>query len=700
MRLLRGQPFIKAPVIRLALFTLFVIIVYITQLIPIQRDGYPLSSEHQTRLMGTIRAANGGEPFHFYLGDGIDPGPINPDYLYPWANTAEDYGFHLITAWTSILGREIWGADFFVDSSTPYKGIFVLWCFTAMLCLWWRIPIRLSLGLFLAFFALILLGPLRMTVEPEPWGTAYMAFLCALAMTATPFYKKSLDSFLFLAGLAFLIAFTQFLRQSGSIFVYAFVTSCWAGSIALIILSRRASTQEAWRADIQPFIQQVMLSTGFIFATFIAAPYILLYVYSIEWGTPYSETELTDHGIGLPLYLGTGYIDNPYNINWLDLTGEVHARLYKPDVIPQHANPEFQDTLVTAWAEVAQQDPLIVVGSVVAKTRYTDHMLRWGKTPYITPFLPVTVEPFTVLLYWIMPPTLIASGLIALRRRDVILSFMISIYGLLLIGGSIIPLMIFPGYTAGMQGIIYVISMVLPFMIWSDAFGEKAKLPPQVFKTILRTLGWLIGSAILMGGIGVAVWIGLAEWQQARQQADLIDADSLTELRDQEFRFGYIFNQLNTDEQEKIIDQIIESDGKFIALPTQTLHTTDYFEIAVAVLTEHQLHIFIQQVDSYQPPKQSVNQAQIHTILQACLQCDALLQNYSYNQNEVVYDFLGDKSWRNRYRMVSFAVDISGFQSNTHFLVGIQHIVDWGGGATGFSYQVQDAATYRLEWKN
>ncbi|MBZ0309519.1 MAG: hypothetical protein K8I82_25880, partial [Anaerolineae bacterium] len=348
----------------------------------VKNEGFILTEDSRARLMGTIRGANGGYPFYFYLGDEIDPGEVDPSYAYRWSNTADDYGIHILVASISVIGRLL-DKNFLVDTATPYQALVGLFLLTALLFLWPTLPLPVSIGGILALSVGIFLGPMKLTTTAQTWGVTYAALLAGMAVVTSTLPKKKMLHLCFVVLLSLLMGFAQFLRQESAGTIYAAGLGLLAGVwflVGVAVVFQR--DKRGWRQT----AFRVSVSAVSVLAAVLIAPFILRAVYSAAWNTPYSETVVQQHGRGLPLYVGTGYISNPYNIVWLDLQGVVHVQLYDPDASTRLSDPEFQDTLQKAWVEVVSQSPWLLLQNVWEKAKFIHHFLLHGEPPYPTAF--------------------------------------------------------------------------------------------------------------------------------------------------------------------------------------------------------------------------------------------------------------------------------------------------------------------------
>lgn len=661
--------------LRLLVLLIFTALLYGVEYRRVQNDGFTFDENTRSRLMGTIRGANGGYPFYFYLGDNIDPGDIDPNYAYQWSNTADDYGVHILTASISVIGRQL-DDDFQVDTTTPFKALFGLFFLTSVIFLWPSVPFPLSLGGMSALSIGIFLGPIALRTSSQNWGVTYMAILAGMVFVTASYPKSRLHLFfvIFLSGL---IGFSQFLRQESVGVAYA-----TGLGLLLVIWFMTAIAYGVQRQNLLPLAKNVSISAlGLLLGVFLA-PFVLRGIYAQAWETPYSETKVTQHGAGLPLYVGTGYVSNPYNIAWLDPIGEIHAQLYRPGVSIQHGNHEFQATLQSAWREIVLESPWLVLENVAAKTQFLHQFLANGETPYPSAFLYAEQSDAMRLFYFAAILVFIGAGggVVYHQRLDGL--FLVTTLAFLILGSCVGPLSGFPSYIAGPQGATLVIVCLLPAALYTknplwQGFSERL-----IFKRVLGVGLGFIGLGVLVGVMVMAV-----QWQRFQGRlGNLQDSDPFAEIQSQEFRYGHYFNTLSMDEQENILKKLTTHEQ--ILLPVET--SDSFFQPHVALVSKNQLHVIVWMGEDYPEPVRYINQARVYSLIQICLACDNLAQTYNYTHDAVVYTFLNDSDWKNAYRFLSFPIDSAVFEDAETLLIGVQQMVDWGGTATGFSYQVND----------
>lgn len=674
--------------VRVLAFFIFATLLYGIEYRQVQNEGFVFDPNTQARLMGTIRGANGGYPFYFYLGEGIDPGTIDPNYAYQWSNTADDYGVHIMVASLSVIVRQF-DSDYLVNTSTPFKALFALFLFTAFVFLWPIVPLPISLSGILALSVGIFLGPIALNTSAQGWGVTYMALLAGMGIATSTLPKKTFFEFVFFVLLGSLLGFAQFLRQESVGTAYAsgiglLITSWFIAAIAYFV------QRDDWRSTMLPIVRRVSLSAVILIFAVLLVPLVVRGMYARAWNIPYSETVLTRHGAGLPLYVGTGYVSNPYNIAWLDPIGEIHAQLYNPGVNISHGNADFQATLQSAWRDIAVESPWLIIKNVIAKLQFAESFLRNGKTPYPSAFLYTEQSDAMRAIYFLAILIYIGTVMFTLYTKRLDSLFLLMAFSALAIGSCVGPLSGFPSYIAGPQGATLVFVFLLPA---AHLYHEPlwTILSPRIFNRVISVGIGLIGLLFLLGGVGI-----FFQWQTYQNRIEKIKtADPITEIQTQEFKYGHYFNELSTDEQESIIENLRISEG--VLTPAASEPQTDFFKPIVTVLSKNQLHLIVWLGDNYPEPANYINQARVYSLVQICLDCATLTQTYNYTHDSVVYTFLNDSDWKNEYRFLSFPIDSVAFAQAEHLLIGVQQIVNWGGTATGFSYQVKDLANEILK---
>lgn len=696
------QQFALNVLVRLLALFAFAALIYRIEYLPAKQNGYVLDGETRERLLGSIRAANGGHPFYFYLGEEVDPGVIQLEYLYPWYNTTEDYGLHILVVAISSVGRALFGDDFLVTTATPFQAIWGLLVLTALVFLLPNVPLPLSLAGVLMLLVGIIAKPIDFETSPEMW-TGYMPMLVSMLVITAHLPKRGFWNGLYLLALASLIGFAQFMRQESLGVVYlsapALLGVAWlVALVGYFVIKDRA----LWRRVILLYAGRVSLAAFAMLLSIFAAQAVLRVFYAAAWDKPYSQTEVAQHGMGHSLYIGLGYVSNPYNIVWLDPMGYFHARLYDPRVVTTDWSVDYENALLGHWREIIIESPWLLLANWRAKAAFMDHFLGRGEPPYPTAFLYPEQSNMMIAFYRLAQlGLLLGVPLLIYRPKPAALVVYLAAFGVIA-GASAGPLLGFPSYLFGMQGVLVSIVLLLPTGLVFLARGKDALwdhiAPPQQKCITIWALAALLGMILLGGALGGG-WLWLRWRIHQDHLAEIKHADPLAEIMAKEFRYTPLFNDLPQADQEKIIETLRASDSPQVALPTEPIDPDAYFRPIVAVLSEGQLHVIYWLGDGFPGPVKTLNQARTNALLQVCVSCESLAQQFGYDDAATLYTFLNDSDWANRYRMVSYTADAQALHQADWLLMGAQRLTDWGGGATYFGYQVEDLGSVKMRFK-
>jgi hypothetical protein len=433
-------------------------------------------------------------------------------------------------------------------------------------------------------------------------------------------------------------------------------------------------------------------------AAVIILPHLVRVIYSISWNTPYAETAFNQHGASFSLYLGLGFVSNPYNIAWLDPVGAYHAELYNPEVRAPWRDITVDAPLGEGFREIAVESPWLLGENILAKAEYVHHYLWHGTTPqpnaYTIVEQPQTLQ--TLYRFALVVPLLMIA--VALYRKDLRLLVILGGAVALAMGACVGPLMVFPSYIGGPQGVIIFSVILLP----AARTAQNTDWQDVPATTLKRIVFWTLG-AIALIVIGIVIltvgWLYL-RWNIHQDQLDKIVAnDALEEIQELEFRYGHYFNQLEPDVQENIIASFRSASSENIALPNTEAEFEDFFQPQVAISTTHQLHLIVWLDSEYPGPIDYINQGQVYSVIQACSGCTEITRVYDYDHNALVYAFLNDTDWTDSYRMLSFAFDAAEFKEAGFFQVVAQRLRFNGGQATEFNFMVDELSEgIRLDW--
>jgi hypothetical protein len=491
-----------------------------------------------------------------------------------------------------------------------------------------------------------------------------------------------------LLGLGLLISFAHFIRQESLGIPYA-GGAAFLGGWALLLGVARLWPLEGlpWR-ELWPAARRTGLALTILFVLIQAATPLMRLAYARAWDSPYSETRVKQHGTGLPLYVGLGYVDNPYNIAWLDLVGELHAQLYAPSVSRNHSDPAFQATLQTAWAEIVRQTPWLLAENLGAKAAFIHHFLWTGRPPYSTAFL-YTQQTLLLRLSYAGAWLVLLAGLGLLWRRGT--PPQIALYlgmGGLLLGSLAGPLSGFPSYLSGAQGASLVWAVLVPAWLWHYAPNP---LPILVRRLLITSVGLALVFAVLIGG--VFAW----RWTSYHNRLAEAQTDPSTHLERLEFRYTALFNALSDEGRQAALAAFSEQRRLPIARPLVSSEDERFVPL-LALRTATQLHLIVRLDGHYPTPNPNPNQARVSTLIQVQADCGPALTRYDDDGQQTLFALISDTVWGAGLRMFSLRVMDGAFTSG-EIGVNWQAIRGWGGGATNFGYQVATLRQTCLRFK-
>lgn len=82
-------------------------------------------------------------------------------------------------------------------------------------------------------------------------------------------------------------------------------------------------------------------------------------------GVPSTDVIETQHGIWHSIYIGLGYLPNPYGITFSDSSGDIAAHRVNPNI--EFGTREYQDVMRGIVLDLVRQDPLFIIKNIAAK---------------------------------------------------------------------------------------------------------------------------------------------------------------------------------------------------------------------------------------------------------------------------------------------------------------------------------------------
>ncbi|NJL92467.1 MAG: hypothetical protein HC915_01475 [Anaerolineae bacterium] len=620
--------------------------VYLWGYLPAQRNN-----THSDVLLinaSTIAAANAGKPFQM-----AHPEEEGRYLLFNEVAAGQyDAGLPILLAFTSIAGDALLGSDHNISNNTVYHLLFGLFVVTALLFAFPNIPLVLSIASIVAL-------TFSMAALPFPydgfainyWGSNYAAILLGVWI-ATRFATSSLRKELpFLAGLGTLLSLTQFLRQESLFMSYAvfFCLFVATWTVALIFLLRHLrSLEHPWRLPIIQVAKRISLSVLILLFFLQLGPQLLTLAFAASWNRPFNESQATAHDNGHNLYLGLGYVLNPYNIAWRDNVSEAH--LWLVDYGASISDGGNQRAMRGEWFRITLADPATLVRNLAAKFLVLQHLImkisvvRW----FLIPGIPLIM--------------LAAIGLITRRPRlDTFLTWM-GFVGLLMAGAAT-PMIIYPSYHFGYQGSLLATIFLFPTALWvlhrhlpETSLGLSVR---QTQQTLRMTWVFILTQTLFLGAL-VILFVSVQEQRQQEELDHLLNQNPRDAIEEHGYRFGHFFNRMTKEQQQNIIEQLQLAEAVWLFDSAED--PVPYFRPILLVPSAQQVHLIVWLGDLHITPDPGLLPATAYFI-RLCPDCTnypLFIENspYDFRDETIVRDVQGvhDNAWNDQYRMFSFAV--------------------------------------------
>jgi len=614
--------------IRAVLFVAFVAYVYSARFAPYREAPFEEAE-------AVVRAVNAGYPFQL-LEPGVNGAPPTVKRI---TELYGDFGVQLVVSATGSAGRMLFGPSFQVRSQLARVILFGLWVITAAAIVAKPVPLPVAAAGVVSLLVLIVWGPLDLTVA-RFWGVAYAALVAAvyLGTVLNAWTRPRVAALLVLACLA---AYAQLLRQEAAPAFYALGAALVGAAVVTWVAARvRAASGVSAQASV---LARRAIAGGLllIFATGAVIP-LERWCLALAWGTPFSETSITGHGAGWPMYLSLGYVSNPYNIAWRDPIGEVHSQLINPGLYAGH--PEFQQTLMREYERIAIAAPWLVIRNVLARAGRVHELAR-------APFNDATgvnSRPFAYA--YRAAPWVMLLGLLLLIWRGTGEGALLWICALALtVGASAGALIVFPEYLGGLQGSLLGLVLIVPAAIAGSLRDSATASSPQLARLVLGANGvvLLISAAIALIVVGV----------QASRARELRKATVALEpaaaIAAQEFRYAHVFNDLSGAQQGRLVAQLLASTNAAVAGRIERAEgDLTLFRPEAVIRTRSQIHVIAWMGREFVPPVPRLFQGATHASLFVCGSCP-----WSTSVNDIQtglrWTMIGDLEWQGRYRMFS-----------------------------------------------
>jgi hypothetical protein len=607
------------------------------------------------------QAANAGYPFQLYFGPSTElrPPHIQPQELRKYSELYGDYGIHILTVLTSIAGRAVAGPQFMVDDLTAFRCVLALFLCVALVFVLPPVPFVVSAASVAALWiairiALITFGPSQL------WGIVFGVVLCGAFIAIATGSERRRGRFAVLAVLALFIGFAQLLRQEAAAVAYVVGATLIASAAGISL--RRGYRGPGIDAAVRAGVRTAGIAGVLLVLATLLVPEAVRVVYAIAWNTSLRDTRTAEHGSGWPLYLSLGYVSNPYNIGWRDPIGQLHVTLIDRTVVYGH--PAFQSMLRREWFRLVAEHPAVLARNIVAKAKTANENLTETR-PLDSIERVATQSLWGARLYELMPVAMLVSMVLAFYGGYPTALIAVTSFAALVVGASVGPILIHPGYFSGLQGASLACVLILPAAVIGQWRRRGASCPPPVRSFTRQTTKALLVAAVA-GAALVAVAALIAEQRLAWRRTSVLADDPMSAISRLDFRYGHLFNDAPVVEQERVIARLRGmSDPRVASVVVDTTGSTDQFEPMVVVRTARQVHLIARLGAGFPQPdaQHLVFQGRTHSLVFLCGDC-AAGATMNGNGNRAIYTMINDHEWRDRYRFLSWpsgsVVDTAG----------------------------------------
>jgi len=588
-----------------------------------------------------VRAINAGHPFEL-----LDIGPDGkPQGLRKMSDAPLDRGMQVVMALGAAAGRRIFGSSFQLTASHGREMFLVLFVITTMAVVAPPVPLLVAVGGALSIRALFEWGPFGLG-PAQHWGVAYAVVTTSIYL-ATVLKPWTVSRRLGLLLLAMLAAFAQVLRQESVGVAYLAGLSLMISGALCVLVQRRASGRADATWDLRVVALRAIVGGLMLAAINGSVRPLERWVISSALGTPFTETRPAEHGVGGPLYLGLGYVSNPFNIGWRDPIATLHATLaVLPRAYPGDA--ASQEILRDEFLRIVKMEPWLLLRNIAAKAVRV-HLLA-SRQIATESDIALWQLPGQARFYRAAPWVLLISLLVLIWRGtpEGVVFWVASLA--LVIGGSAGALLVFPDYLGGTQGVSVAMVLVVSAAIaesTAQAWRDSADGQPIVARQLVaaHALVWCACLALALAGVGIQAW-RYRELRETTARRDPLDV-----IKEQEFRYAYLFNDMSVGQQGRLLARLHESTDPHVARLVGERHgDSSLFRPEVLVRTDSQLHLIAWMGNSFQPPVPRLYQGSTHALVLICGECPvtATLNDFPFD-----WMMINDLEWRGRYRMVS-----------------------------------------------
>ena len=625
--------------------------------------------------------------FKSYYGPGnIENYETNP-FPLPIHGNSSDYGLSVLVTGISVAGKAIsqtlFGADFIVTGRTGVYILFWLYLLTALLFLLPNIPLPVSLGGVTALY--IVLTKVAYSIGPTyfRWVPAWSIILCSMFLVTVFIIKKDFLGWIYLIGLSLIIGHLHFLRQESKIIPYGMILSVlslvWFITFVSKIYSKKTDKGYIYRKKFLPVAMRITLFSSILIGMLILQDETVRYGLSKAYNTPYKSTKMVQHGKGHPLYVGLGWVSNPYNILWHDFSSNFNYLMF---TVGEYENPKpFDDRLMHEWVKIVKKSPALLIRNILSKAKFLNNFLLNQKIDernfeeYNSTTR--TSRLFTWLYIYLMFFMAGLLLLIILCRKEI---FIVQFFGFLgiIAGGIVGSLLCHPGYPNGFYGVCIASFFILTpgiYVFISKRYGSVFNSESKYYfsKIIRSTLFVFILILIFF-----ASFTGYKSYKNYVFASELAAGDPYGNIQKYEYNYSIIFNRLSKKKQEIIIDKLKNAKGYMIAERKE--HEQGDFNIfnpEVLIFSLNQVHLIAYMGKDWTEPPRKMNQGHFHSsivINSDNNDIEEVFVFYFPDDNSHVFNFVNDFDWSDKYRMYSIPITRQGFNESESYLVAARKI--------------------------
>jgi hypothetical protein len=550
--------------------------------------------------------------------------------------TSDDPGFTLLAngVW-AVLGS-IGAAS--IDGLVLIRGIqCALMLLCAVLFVHPGLPVRISAG---ALLSLLLLG-IHFGLPFTAHRTEALAVLVvAVMLVSAAFSSRSKCDLIVAFGLGVFGGYLQLVRESLSPVLYLPVV---AGGITAALLAYWHSRQ----APKEPSARHVWTFHLIMLLTFAAGAMLSSnvprWLFSIT-----QKSELPSHGAGYPLFMGLGFVGNPYNIAWDDDTALAYGELVRGR--PFRMVSADQEELVKAAIAIITHDPALLLRNMVAKATYILKFFVLAHDRGVIAGDLLDAEPSLLLSVWVGAAALGALMCVWWFARLWSIPQALLLLEVTALGTSslAILLLIVPFYMAGLLTFfIAIVCIVVP------AFQElnDAPLPSDAERfAVKRTLAVFAG-AIVFASVAAAGWVLFRDVMNDREASEIMAAGAWQKGDRLNLEYAYKFNRLPVDDQQRLITRIMNDPPPLSYRPITP--PSGPFVPTVVLYRDRVLYIVGRFQRTWRMTLPARVQGPRNSVLIVWPQGPAREPILHYIDRQLMYQKITDANWDDKYHMIA-----------------------------------------------